>query len=142
MIYKIYKHSTLIMLVHFLWSSLSVSWQRIYNTRTMKVSLNYTFPISMYYCIHKVFKSHVKFSQADFLYSSVFQKLTACLLAVLLQLSAILLPLTTHSYSLGIMLLYRCFTGTDLQKTYQMIAIQSVHWRSGLTYRKHMSHDF
>jgi hypothetical protein len=37
----------------------------------MKVSLNRTLPISMYYCTHKVFKSHVTISQADLLYSSV-----------------------------------------------------------------------
>jgi hypothetical protein len=42
------------------------------------------------YSTHKVFKSHVKSSQADFLYSSVLLKPTA-LLAVFLQLTAILL---------------------------------------------------
>jgi hypothetical protein len=38
---------------------------RIYNTGTIKVSLNYTFPIPVCYSTHTVFKSHVKFSQAD-----------------------------------------------------------------------------
>jgi hypothetical protein len=40
----------------------------MYNTGTMKVSLNHTLPISLYYSTHKVFKSHVKSSQADFNY--------------------------------------------------------------------------
>jgi hypothetical protein len=53
---------------------------RIYNIGTIKVSLNHTLPISLYYSIHKVFKSHVKSSQADFLYSSVLLQLTAILL--------------------------------------------------------------
>jgi hypothetical protein len=44
------------------------SW--IYNTGTIKVSLNHTLPMSLCYSTHKVFKSHVKSSQADFLYSS------------------------------------------------------------------------
>jgi hypothetical protein len=59
-------HSTLIFSVYFHYSSLSVSWQRIYNTGTIKVSLNHALPISLYYNTHKVFKSHVKSSQVDF----------------------------------------------------------------------------
>jgi hypothetical protein len=47
-------HSTLIFSVCFHQSSISVSWQRIYNTTTIKVSLNYTFPISLYYSTCKV----------------------------------------------------------------------------------------
>jgi hypothetical protein len=43
----------------------------MYNTGTVKALLNYTIPISMYYCIHNVFKLHVKSSRSDFLYSSV-----------------------------------------------------------------------
>jgi hypothetical protein len=50
----------------------------------------------MYCSTHKVFKSHIKSLQADFFYSSVLLKLTACLLAVLLQLTAILRPLTAQ----------------------------------------------
>jgi hypothetical protein len=43
----------------------------MYNTgNKKKVSLNCTLPISLCYSTHKVFKSHVKSSQADFLYSS------------------------------------------------------------------------
>jgi hypothetical protein len=42
----------------------------MYNTGTIKVSLNHTLPISLQYITHKVFKSHVESSQADFLYSS------------------------------------------------------------------------
>jgi hypothetical protein len=42
----------------------------IYNTRTVKVSLCHTLPISLRYNTHKDFNSHVKSSQADFLYSS------------------------------------------------------------------------
>jgi hypothetical protein len=57
-------------------------------TGTIKVSLSHTFPISQYYSIHKVFKSHVKPSQADFLYSPVLLKPTAYLLACLLASAA------------------------------------------------------
>jgi hypothetical protein len=38
----------------------------IYNTGTIKVSLNHALPISLCYSTHKVFKSHIKSSQADF----------------------------------------------------------------------------
>jgi hypothetical protein len=40
--------------------SLSISWQWIYNTGTIKVSLNHTLPISLYYSTHKVFNSRVR----------------------------------------------------------------------------------
>jgi hypothetical protein len=50
--------------------SLSALSSRIYNIGTIRVSLNRTLPISLCYSTHKVFKSHVKSSQADFLYSS------------------------------------------------------------------------
>jgi hypothetical protein len=70
-------------------------------------------------------------SQADFSYSSVFLKLTACLLAVLLQFTSILRPLTTQLRNSAD--LYRRGTDTDLQKTHHVIAIQPVHWRSGWT---------
>jgi hypothetical protein len=43
----------------------------------IKASLNHTLPIALYYSTHKVFRSHVKSSQADFLYSSVLLELTA-----------------------------------------------------------------
>jgi hypothetical protein len=64
LIYTIYSHSTLIFSVclH------SSSW--IYNTGTIKVSLNHTLPISLCCSTHKVFTSHMKSSQADFCYSS------------------------------------------------------------------------
>jgi hypothetical protein len=62
---------------------------------TTEVSLNHTLPISLCYSTHKVFKPHVKSSQADFLYSSVlFCTPPACLLV------CVLLPLTTQSFSL------------------------------------------
>jgi hypothetical protein len=74
-------HSTLIFSVYFHKSSLSVSWQRIYNTGNIKVSLNHTLPISLYYSTHKVFKSHIKSSQVDFyfFFNSTLQ--AYCLLA-------------------------------------------------------------
>jgi hypothetical protein len=65
LLYTMYSHSTLISSVYLHYSS------RIYNTGTVSVSLNQTLPISLHYSTHKVFKSHVKISQADFLYSSV-----------------------------------------------------------------------
>jgi hypothetical protein len=65
LLYTIYYYSTLISSVYLHQSS------RIYNTGTIKVSLNHTLPISLCYSTHKAFKSHVKFSQADRLYSSV-----------------------------------------------------------------------
>jgi hypothetical protein len=68
------KHSTLLSSVYLHW----FSW--IYNTGIIKVSPNHTLPISLYYSTYKVFKSHIKSSQADFLYSSAFLKLAACLL--------------------------------------------------------------
>jgi hypothetical protein len=40
----------------------------MYNVGTVKVSLNHTLPILLYYSTHKVFISHVKSSQADFNY--------------------------------------------------------------------------
>jgi hypothetical protein len=61
-------HSSLIFPVYFHYSSLSASWQRIYNTGTIKVSLIYTLPVSLYYSTHRIFKSHVKSSQADYNY--------------------------------------------------------------------------
>jgi hypothetical protein len=59
------KHSTLISSVYLHQSS------RIYNTGAIKVSLNHTLPIPLYYSTQKVFKAHVKSSLADLLYSSV-----------------------------------------------------------------------
>jgi hypothetical protein len=99
----------------------------------MKVSLNHTLPISLYYSIHKVFKSHVKSSQADFLYSSALLMLTAYLFAVLLQLTVIILTACFCHYcssSLGILLTYiiaeewTYITGN----TCHVITIQPVHW--------------
>jgi hypothetical protein len=51
-----------------------------FNTGAIKISLNHTLPISLCYIANTFFKSHVKYSQADFLYSSVLPKLSACLL--------------------------------------------------------------
>lgn len=48
-------HPTLIFSAHFHQSSLSISCQRIYNTGTIKVSLNYAVPMSLYYSTCKVF---------------------------------------------------------------------------------------
>jgi hypothetical protein len=59
-----------------------------------------------------------------------------CLLAVLLQLTAILRPLTTQLRNSAH--LYRRDMDTDLQKRQHMIASQPVHWCSGWTYRKHV----
>jgi hypothetical protein len=73
------KHSTLLASVYL--------HSRIYNTGTITVSLNHTLPIPLRYSTHKVLKSHVKSSQADFFYSSVLLDLTACLLV------RVLLPL-------------------------------------------------
>jgi hypothetical protein len=81
--------------VYFHWSPLFVSWQRIYKLGTVNVSINHTFPILMYYCTHKVLQSHVRSSQADFLYSSV-----------LIQLTAILRPVIFPSESSGIVITY------------------------------------
>jgi hypothetical protein len=64
------KHSTLLSSVYLHYFS------RIYNTGTIKDSLNHT-PNTLHYSAHKVFRSHVKSSQADFLYSSVLLQLTA-----------------------------------------------------------------
>jgi hypothetical protein len=61
-------HSMLIFSVYFHLSSLSISWKWICSAGTVEVSLNYTLPVSLYYITHKVFKSHVKPSQADFNY--------------------------------------------------------------------------
>jgi hypothetical protein len=49
LIYTINNHSTLIFSMYFNQPSLYVSWQRIYNIGTIKVSLNYTFPISLFF---------------------------------------------------------------------------------------------
>jgi hypothetical protein len=69
------EHSTLISLVCLHWFS------RIYNTGTIKVSLNHTLPISLHYSTHKAFKAHVISSQADVLYYSLLLELIlACLL--------------------------------------------------------------
>jgi hypothetical protein len=40
-------------------------------------TINVTLQVSLYFSTHKVFKSHIKSSQADFLYSSVLLQLTA-----------------------------------------------------------------
>jgi hypothetical protein len=51
------------------------------------VSLNHTFTIALHYSTYKDMKSHVKSSQADFLYSSLLLEFTACLfVCVLLSL--------------------------------------------------------
>jgi hypothetical protein len=60
-------------------SSLSVFLATVFNTRTISVTLQ----LSLYCSRHQVFNSHVKFTQADFFYSSALLKLTACLLACL-----------------------------------------------------------
>jgi hypothetical protein len=62
LIYIMYSHSILISSVDLHKSS------RVYNTGTIIVSLNHTFKILN---INKIFKSHVKSSEADLLYSSV-----------------------------------------------------------------------
>jgi hypothetical protein len=56
--------------------------------------------VSLYYSTHKVFKSHLKSSQADFLYSSVLSSLLlACLLAcVLLPLLLLVIALNEFCY--------------------------------------------
>jgi hypothetical protein len=59
------KHSTLLSSVYL------HDFSRIYNTGTIKVSLNHTLPIPLHSGTRKVFTTHVKSSQADFLYSSV-----------------------------------------------------------------------
>jgi hypothetical protein len=89
------KHSTLIFTVYFHKSSLSVSWQRIYNTGTIKVSLNHTLPISLYYSTHEVFKSHVNSSQV-YLTLQVY-----CLLLCLLLLTP-----PAYCFSFGLLLTY------------------------------------
>jgi hypothetical protein len=88
------KYSTLISSVYLHQSS------RIYNTGTIKVSLNHTLPIPLHYSTHKVFKSHVKYSQADFLYCSVLLELSASLLyssSLLLSSCSRASAATTHS---------------------------------------------
>jgi hypothetical protein len=79
MFYTIYYHSTPISSVCLHYSS------PIYNTGTIKVSINYTLPIPLHYSTHKVFKSHMKSSQADLFNSSVLLvqicSLLACLFA-------------------------------------------------------------
>jgi hypothetical protein len=71
LIYTMYSYFTLIFSVYFHSSSLSASWQRIYNTGTIKVSLNYTLPIPLHYSTHKIFKSHFKSSLVDELFVAV-----------------------------------------------------------------------
>jgi hypothetical protein len=135
----IYNHLTLIFSVYFHRSSLSVSWQQIYNTGTIKVSLNYTLPILMYYCTHKVYRSHTKSSQADFLYSSVLLKFIACLLyssSLPLYSSCLLL-------SLGILLTY---IDTGQSQTYRkhitwLLSSQSIGALTGPT-QKNISREF
>jgi hypothetical protein len=53
LIYTFYNHFTLIFPVYFHQSSLSASWQWIYNTGTIEVSLNHTLPIPLYYSTHR-----------------------------------------------------------------------------------------
>jgi hypothetical protein len=89
------KHSTLISSVYLHYPS------RNYNTVAIKVSLNHTLPILLYYSTYNIFKSHVKFSQADFLYPCILFELTACLLVRVLLL---LLLLVTALYALGLSL--------------------------------------
>jgi hypothetical protein len=59
--FHITRHSTILSSAYLYLSS------QIYNTGTIKVSLNLTLPISLYYSAHKVLKSHVRSPQADFL---------------------------------------------------------------------------
>jgi hypothetical protein len=68
LIYAIYNHSTLIFSVYLHLSSLSACWQRIYNTRTVKFSLNYTFPISMHYSTSNVTLSLLIFLLATLMF--------------------------------------------------------------------------
>jgi hypothetical protein len=57
------KHSTLIFSAYLHCSS------RIYHTGTTQVWPHHTLPISLWYSTHKVFRSHVKSSQSDLLYT-------------------------------------------------------------------------
>jgi hypothetical protein len=75
-------------------------------TGNIKASLNRTLPIFLHYSTHKAFQSHVKSSQADFLYSSVLN-VTACLRAS---------AAATNSSSLMLQLLnsaHICIRSTD-----------------------------
>jgi hypothetical protein len=56
----------LIYTVCFWYSTISVSWQRIYRTGIIKVSIKYTLLVSLHYTTHKVFKSHTNSSPADY----------------------------------------------------------------------------
>jgi hypothetical protein len=59
------------LLSYFHQSPLSTSWQRNYNTGTIKVSLNYTLPIPLNYSAYKVLKLHIKSSQVDEIFVAV-----------------------------------------------------------------------
>jgi hypothetical protein len=76
LLYKIYNHSTLIFSVYFHWSSLSVSWQRIYNTGTIKVSITH----SQCRCTTAYIKCSNHMLNLHRLTSCVLLRLTACLL--------------------------------------------------------------
>jgi hypothetical protein len=123
------------------------------NTGTIKVSLNHTLPKPLHYSTHKVFKSHVKSSQAEFLYSSVLLKLTACLLVCCTPpayrytpASYMLTYSLTHSLTqcrfFGICSLMKTRHGHASQKTYltwcyALLCDVTVHAPVARTKRKH-----
>jgi hypothetical protein len=86
----------------------------MYITDTIKVSLNHTLPITLCYSTHKIFKSHIKSSQADFLYSTVLLKLTT----ILLSTTAYLLTYSLTAHIFEIWSLRNTHHGHDSQKTH------------------------
>jgi hypothetical protein len=106
------KHSSLISSVYLHESS------RIYNTGTIKVSVNHTLPIPLHSSTRNVFKPRVKSSQADFLYSSIHLELTACLLV------RVFLPL---------LLTHNCLE--------QILSLSYTAAERTWTYNKHISRD-
>jgi ribonucleotide reductase beta subunit family protein with ferritin-like domain len=116
------KYSTLISSVYLHYSS------RIYNTGTMKVSLNHTLSISLCYCTHKVFKSQIKSSQASFLYSFVILKL-AVLSSLPLYSGHLLTYSLTHCPLLRNLLTYEDAARTSLRENICHLMLCIVVWR-------------
>jgi hypothetical protein len=128
------KHATPISSVYLHQSS------RIYDTGTIKVSLYHTLPISLCYSTHNVFKSRVKSSQADLLYSSVLHQLADTLQPLTAILVCVLLPLllqlrnSAHLYSRGTDMDHRKCVSRDHYPTSLLAHVAR-------TYSKHMSRD-
>jgi hypothetical protein len=132
LIYTIYNHSTLIFSVYFHKSSVSASWQRVYNMGTVKISLIYTLQIPLHYSTNIVFNSQVQSSSnTNFPWLSPTENSELCHSLPLSLLVPVHSELTAHSsrYIATARTTQKCGRKTT-EKTSHVIVTSPVHWRA------------